>query len=97
MGLSGGHLLLIILVLGIGLIIFGPKRLPEIGSGLGRAIREFKVGVSEVHNSTVQPPATHSAHPLPPPTLPGGAQPPATAAPGVPVEPIASGENRPAG
>ncbi|GAC1340731.1 MAG: hypothetical protein NVSMB29_10070 [Candidatus Dormibacteria bacterium] len=95
MGFSGGHLLLIILVLGIGLIIFGPKRLPEIGSGLGRAIREFKVGVSEVHNSTTQPPATHDAQPLPPPNLPGGSHAPEAAAPGAPVEPLASGESRP--
>ena len=36
--------LLIILV--IALIIFGPGRLPQIGSGLGKAIRDFKKGVS---------------------------------------------------
>jgi sec-independent protein translocase protein TatA len=35
--------LLIILV--IALIIFGPGKLPQIGSGLGRAIRDFKKGV----------------------------------------------------
>lgn len=37
--------LLIILVL--VLVIFGAKRLPEIGSGLGRAIRNFRQGASE--------------------------------------------------
>ncbi len=37
--------LLIILVL--VLIIFGAKRLPEIGGGLGKAIRNFKQGASE--------------------------------------------------
>jgi sec-independent protein translocase protein TatA len=37
--------LLIILV--IALIIFGPGKLPQIGSGLGKAIRDFKKGVSE--------------------------------------------------
>ncbi len=26
----------------IALIVFGPKRLPELGSSLGRGIREFK-------------------------------------------------------
>ena len=35
--------LLIILV--IALIIFGPSKLPQIGSGLGKAIRDFKKGV----------------------------------------------------
>lgn len=32
----------IIILLVIALLVFGPKRLPEIGSGLGRSIREFK-------------------------------------------------------
>jgi sec-independent protein translocase protein TatA len=37
--------LLIILV--IALVIFGPGKLPQIGSGLGKAIRDFKKGVSD--------------------------------------------------
>lgn len=41
----GTHEILLILVL--CLVIFGAKRLPEIGGGLGRAIRNFKSGVSE--------------------------------------------------
>jgi len=40
--------LLIILV--IALIIFGAGKLPEIGSGLGNAIRNFKKGVTEVES-----------------------------------------------
>ena len=36
--------LLIILV--IALIIFGPGKLPQIGSGLGKAVRDFKKGIS---------------------------------------------------
>jgi sec-independent protein translocase protein TatA len=36
--------LLIILI--IALVIFGPGKLPQIGSGLGKAIRDFKKGVS---------------------------------------------------
>jgi len=32
----------IVIVLIIALIVFGPKRLPELGSSLGRGIREFK-------------------------------------------------------
>lgn len=34
------------IVLVIALIVFGPKRLPELGSGLGRGMREFKESVS---------------------------------------------------
>lgn len=36
------HLLLILL---IALLIFGPKKLPEIGKGLGDAIRAFRNGM----------------------------------------------------
>jgi sec-independent protein translocase protein TatA len=34
-------------ILLIALVIFGPTKLPQIGSGLGKAIRDFKRGVSE--------------------------------------------------
>jgi sec-independent protein translocase protein TatA len=36
----------IIVVLIIALIVFGPKRLPELGSSLGRGIREFRSTVT---------------------------------------------------
>jgi sec-independent protein translocase protein TatA len=36
----------IIVVLIIVLVIFGPKRLPEMGRSLGRGIREFKNSVT---------------------------------------------------
>ena len=36
----------IAIVLVIVLIIFGPKRLPELGRSMGRGIREFKGSVS---------------------------------------------------
>lgn len=32
----------ILIVLVIALIVFGPKRLPEMGKSIGRGIREFK-------------------------------------------------------
>ncbi len=37
----------LLLILGICLIVFGPSRLPELGKGLGQAIRGFKSGLSE--------------------------------------------------
>jgi sec-independent protein translocase protein TatA len=50
-----GHMeLLIILV--IALIIFGAGKLPEIGSGIGNAIRNFKTGVSEVETEIKKEP-----------------------------------------
>ena len=30
----------------IALVIFGPKRLPELGSSLGRGMREFKSSIT---------------------------------------------------
>jgi sec-independent protein translocase protein TatA len=38
----------LLLILAICLIIFGPSRLPELGKGLGGAIRGFKSGLSEL-------------------------------------------------
>lgn len=34
------------IVLIIALVVFGPKRLPELGSGIGRGLREFKQSIS---------------------------------------------------
>lgn len=41
----------LLLVLVGALIVFGPKRLPEMGSALGKSIRDFKHGVSDMHES----------------------------------------------
>ncbi len=35
----------ILIVLGIALLLFGTKKLPDIGRSLGRGIKEFKSGV----------------------------------------------------
>jgi sec-independent protein translocase protein TatA len=45
--------LLVILVLII--VIFGARRLPEVGAGLGRAIKNFKAGVSGKDEIDVTP------------------------------------------
>ena len=44
-GLGMGEILLIFLVV---LLLFGAKRLPEIGGSLGKGIREFKSSVKEI-------------------------------------------------
>jgi sec-independent protein translocase protein TatA len=36
----------VIVVLVIALIVFGPKRLPELGTSLGHGIREFRSSIS---------------------------------------------------
>jgi len=41
------------IVLVIALVVFGPKRLPELGNSLGRGIRSFRGAVTE--NGLVEP------------------------------------------
>jgi sec-independent protein translocase protein TatA len=36
----------VLVVLVIALIVFGPKRLPELGKSMGKGIREFKGSLS---------------------------------------------------
>lgn len=43
MGISWQELIVVLLIV---LVLFGPKRLPEIGSSLGRGIRGFKDSLS---------------------------------------------------
>ncbi len=49
----------IIFILVIVLLVFGAKRLPEIGQSLGKGIREFKKSMSDITgeiNQATQPP-----------------------------------------
>lgn len=39
------------IILVIALIIFGPKKLPELGKSLGQAIRGFREGTDKVKES----------------------------------------------
>jgi sec-independent protein translocase protein TatA len=39
----------VLIVLVIALIVFGPKRLPELGRSLGKGINQFKEGMSGDH------------------------------------------------
>ena len=40
-GLSGGHLL----ILAVVVLLFGSRRLPELGSALGKGVHAFKAGL----------------------------------------------------
>lgn len=48
----------IIVVLAIGLIVLGPKRLPELAGSLGRGMREFRTSLA---GASQESPATKSA------------------------------------
>jgi len=59
------------IVLIIALVVFGPKRLPELGRSVGRGIREFKSSISGDHDDDDEPEAQakiESAQPPPPPS-----------------------------
>lgn len=41
----------LIVILGIAFLVFGGKKLPEIGAGLGKGIKSFKKGLQEVEDT----------------------------------------------
>ncbi|MFQ5580062.1 MAG: twin-arginine translocase TatA/TatE family subunit [Nitrospiria bacterium] len=51
-GIGMPELLILLLIV---LVIFGAGKLPEIGTGLGKAIRGFKKGVSEPDEIDITP------------------------------------------
>jgi TatA/E family protein of Tat protein translocase len=92
----------LIIVLIIALIVVGPGKLPDVGSALGKSIREFRKAASDVKESTsleVPAPApapaptpAPAAAPAPAPAVPAPAPVPVAAAPSepasVPVAPV---------
>ena len=70
----------IIIVLFIVLVIFGPKRLPELGRSMGRGMREFKDSITGKDDDEKKPEIT-AAEQQPAPA------PPAAQAPAPPVAP----------
>ncbi|HKC48032.1 MAG TPA: twin-arginine translocase TatA/TatE family subunit [Gemmatimonadales bacterium] len=65
MDLSLTHILILLV---IALLVFGARRIPEIGSSLGQGIREFKKSLREVGSDQPQPPVppSNNASNLPP-------------------------------
>ncbi|HEV3320426.1 MAG TPA: twin-arginine translocase TatA/TatE family subunit [Solirubrobacteraceae bacterium] len=72
------HIAFLVVIL---LLVFGAKRLPEIGRSLGSGMREFKTSVTGEANHSQQalPPAGAQQQPAAPAQVP--AQPPAAQAP----------------
>jgi len=58
--LQPNHLLMILVV---ALFIFGPKKLPELGQGLGKGIRSFRNSLKAATEEPekVEPPVTNSS------------------------------------
>lgn len=51
-GLGMWEILLILLVI---LVVFGPRRLPELGGALGKGIREFKSSFRDIEHELKRP------------------------------------------
>jgi sec-independent protein translocase protein TatA len=69
----------LVIILVIALLILGPGKLPDVGSALGKSIREFRKAASDVQEAT-----RIDTSPLPPTSSPGPTEPPAAAAPSEP-------------
>ena len=59
-GISG-----LILILIVALLVFGPKRLPEMGRSLGKGMREFKDSITGGSDEKAELPARSSDDPPP--------------------------------
>jgi sec-independent protein translocase protein TatA len=77
------HIAFLVVIL---LLVFGAKRLPEIGRSLGSGMREFKTSVTGEASQSQQtlPPAGAQQQPAPPAQAP---QPPAAQSPAPPAPP----------
>ena len=51
----------LLLVFGIALLVFGPKKLPELGKGIGDGIRGFKSAMKDRDKEEEKPLSTTSA------------------------------------
>ena len=45
----------LLLIFGIALLMFGPKKLPELGKGIGDGIRDFKSAIKADEDKPVSP------------------------------------------
>jgi sec-independent protein translocase protein TatA len=59
----------LIVILIVALLVFGPKRLPEIGRSLGKGMREFKDSITGSHDDKTELPP-RSGDESPPPSSP---------------------------
>lgn len=70
----------ILMILVVVMLLFGAKRLPEMGASIGKGIREFKRSISQTEDAIMKPEdprQVNSARQLdqPPVTPPGGGEP----------------------
>jgi sec-independent protein translocase protein TatA len=61
MPFAGFHGPDLVIILAIALLIFGPKKLPEMGASIGKSIKEFKKGMAELTEPKAESPAAYEA------------------------------------
>ena len=68
--LSIWHILILVVII---MLLFGSKRIPEIGRSIGKGIQEFKTGLREVtsHEEVQPPPQSEQRNVAPPPASSG--------------------------
>ncbi len=84
----------LLIILGLALLFFGPKRLPELGKGLGTSIRDFRDAMSgqkpeDKANSQLEAPKAAVSAPgavATPLQTPAAPAPPAASAPAPPAQ-----------
>ncbi|MEO1146642.1 MAG: twin-arginine translocase TatA/TatE family subunit [Cyanobacteria bacterium J06638_20] len=45
----------VLVILGVAVLIFGPKRIPELGSALGKTLRGFKEEMNNPDETVLEP------------------------------------------
>ena len=45
----------LLIIAGLALLVFGPKKLPELGKGLGESIRGFKAAMARKEEAKPEP------------------------------------------
>ena len=53
----------LLVIFGIALLVFGPKKLPELGKGIGEGIRGFKSAIKEQAEETSTTVVAHDQAP----------------------------------
>ena len=51
----------LLVILGAALLLFGPKKLPELGKGLGDGIRNFRESMKQASDATKTEDKNHAA------------------------------------
>jgi TatA/E family protein of Tat protein translocase len=78
----------LIIILVIALLILGPGKLPEVGSSLGKSIREFRKASSDIQESVKVDVDTSPLPPTPAPSATPPAAPAAAVAAAVAAQPV---------